>query len=277
MGSSPIPTGFSMGRRAISTSQGNPTPRDQSPRVGGLGGQPFVQGILWLAVLSGLAMSLRKERRMRPLLMYTFYLFCAIAFMAKGLLGLAIPGAAALFYLIASRRWTLLTSGELRVATGVLIVTAVSMPWYLAMYVRHGPSFTNRLLIHDHINRLASGVHGDTGTVEYFLAQAGYADIPVDRSDPCRSHGRFLDSCEIRSRSARRGRAVLVELAVVVVRAFQRDGDQVPPLHSSCDHPGGHPDRDCTLPLVGSEAPSGDAARGGCGPVRNRRLCLAYR
>jgi 4-amino-4-deoxy-L-arabinose transferase-like glycosyltransferase len=186
---------------------GNPTPRDQSPRVGGLGGQPFVQGILWLAVLTGLAMSLRKERRMRPLLMYTFYLFCAVGFMAKGLLGLAIPGAAALLYLIASRRWSLLASGELRVATGALIVTAVSMPWYLAMYVRHGPSFTNRLLIHDHINRLASRVHGDTGTVEYFLAQAGYATFPWIALIPAA----LMVGFSVRARSDRdpRGEAVL--------------------------------------------------------------------
>jgi 4-amino-4-deoxy-L-arabinose transferase-like glycosyltransferase len=157
---------------------GNPGPRDQTPRVGGLGGQPFVQGVLWLAVLGGLAMVLRKERRVRPLLMYAFYFFCAIAFMAKGLPGLAIPGAAALFYLIAARRWSLLGDGELRVSMGAVIVTAVSLPWYLAMYVRHGPAFTNRLLIHDHINRLASGVHGDKGTIEYFLAQIGYATFP---------------------------------------------------------------------------------------------------
>jgi len=157
---------------------GNPNPRDQTPLLRGAGGQPFVQGILWLAVLGGLAMFLRKERRMRPLLMVGFYFFCAIAFMAKGLVGIAIPGAAALFYLIASRRWTLLSEGELRVSLGMLIVTAVSLPWYLAMYVRHGPSFTNRLLIHDHINRLASGVHGDTGSIEYFLSQVGYATFP---------------------------------------------------------------------------------------------------
>jgi 4-amino-4-deoxy-L-arabinose transferase-like glycosyltransferase len=186
---------------------GNPSPRDQTPRVGGLGGQPFVQGILWLAVLSGLAMILRKERRMRPLLMYLFYFFCAIAFMAKGLPGLALPGAAALFYLIASRRWMLLGSGELRVSMGVLIVTAVSLPWYLAMYVRHGPAFTNRMFIHDHINRLASGVHGDTGTVEYFLAQLGYATFPWIALIPA-----ALFVClSIRSRSDRdaRGETVL--------------------------------------------------------------------
>jgi len=157
---------------------GNPAPRDQTPAFNGIAGQPFLQGALWLTLLAGLALILRRERRVRPLLMYGFYFFTAIAFMAKGLLGIAIPGAIALFYLLASRRWSLLGKGELRVATGVLIVTTVSMPWYLAMYVRHGPAFTNRLLIHDHINRLASGVHGDKGTIAYFAGQLGYATFP---------------------------------------------------------------------------------------------------
>lgn len=157
---------------------GNPTPRDEVPRTLGLLGQPFLQGVLWLLLLAAIARVLRKERRARALWMAAFYLSCAVAFMAKGLSGIAIPGAAALFYLIASRRWQLLGSGELRISTGLLIVTAVSMPWYLAMYVRHGPAFVNRLLIHDHINRLASGVHGDKGTIEYFLGQIGYATFP---------------------------------------------------------------------------------------------------
>jgi 4-amino-4-deoxy-L-arabinose transferase-like glycosyltransferase len=157
---------------------GNPTPRDQSPHVPGLLGQPFLQGALWLTMLGIIAALLRKERRVRALWMTAFYLSCAVAFMAKGLPGLALPGAAALFYLVASRRWSLLGRGELRVSMGALVIAAVSMPWYLAMYVRHGPAFTNRLLIHDHINRLASGVHGDKGTIEYFLAQLGYATFP---------------------------------------------------------------------------------------------------
>jgi len=73
--------------------------------------------------------------------------------------------------------------------------------------VRHGPSFTNRLLIHDHINRLASGVHGDTGTVEYFLAQAGYATFPWIALIPAALMVGFW----IRARSDRdpRGEAVL--------------------------------------------------------------------
>ena len=157
---------------------GNPNPRDQLPQVSGFFGQPFLQGIGWLGALAALTALLRKERRARALYMVGFYLFCAIAFMAKGLPGIAIPGAAALFYLIAGRRWALLSEGQLRVSLGILIVGAVSLPWYLAMYVRHGAAFTNRLLIHDHINRLAAGVHGDKGTIAYFITQVGYAMFP---------------------------------------------------------------------------------------------------
>jgi hypothetical protein len=46
------------------------------------------------------------------------------------------------------------------------------------MYVRHGAGFTNRLLIHDHLNRLTKGVHGDTGPIEYFIEQLGYGLFP---------------------------------------------------------------------------------------------------
>ena len=196
---------------------GNPTPRDQTPAFGGLAGQPFLQGGLWLALLAGLTLILRKERRVRPLLMYAFYFFSAMAFMAKGLPGLAIPGAMALFYLLASHRWSLLREGELRVSTGILIVTAVSMPWYLAMYVRHGPAFTNRLLIHDHINRLASGVHGDQGTIAYFLGQAGYATFPWVALIPAA----LMVGLWIRSRSERDARSeTLLFLTMWLLSSF---------------------------------------------------------
>lgn len=157
---------------------GNPSPRDQLPAISGVLGQPFLQGLFWLGVLGALVAWVRKERSARALLMVGFYVCCALGFMVKGLPGIVIPGAAALSYLIASGRWNLLGSGQLRVSLGVLVVCAVSLPWYVAMYVRHGAAFINRLFIHDHINRLAAGVHGDQGSVGYFVTQLGYAIFP---------------------------------------------------------------------------------------------------
>jgi 4-amino-4-deoxy-L-arabinose transferase-like glycosyltransferase len=207
---------------------GNPSPRDQLPHVHGFLGQPFLQGLAWLGALGALVRSLRQERRARVLYMVAFYLSCAIAFMAKGLAGLAIPGAAALFYLVASRDWKLLADGQLRVSRGVLIVSVVSLPWYLAMYVRHGSAFTNRLLIHDHINRLAAGVHGDTGTIAYFATQIGYAMFPWIAFAPLALLGFALG--RTRSEDADRQRTTLF-LAMWILSSFTLFSAMVTKFH----------------------------------------------
>ncbi len=157
---------------------GNPELRDTRPAVEGLLGEPFLQGLFWLVGLAIVVWWIRREQRKQALLMVGFYVFCGLAFMGKTIPGLAIPGAVALFYLVASRRWDLLFEGRLRVAPGVLIALVIGMPWFVAMYVRHGTGFTDRLLVHDNLNRLAAGVHGDTGSVQYFLWQLGYALFP---------------------------------------------------------------------------------------------------
>ncbi len=157
---------------------GNASLRTVRPYLDGLLAQPAAQGLYWLVGLALALWLLRRERTVQGLRMTAFYFFCAMAFMGKGLPGVALPGLVALLYLLASGRWNLLLEGRLRVGRGVLIVPLVGLPWYVAMYVRHGPPFTDRLLIHDHINRLAAGVHGDKGTIQYFLEQLGFALFP---------------------------------------------------------------------------------------------------
>ena len=157
---------------------GNSAPRDLEPYMSGFVDQPAMQGLFWLLGLAGLMVMLVRERRARALYMFGFYVFCGLSFMGKGIPGFALPGLIALLFLVASGRWSVLLAGHLRVAAGALTVAVVSLPWYVAMYIRHGPAFTDRLLIHDHINRLASGVHGDTGSAEYFIEQLGYGMFP---------------------------------------------------------------------------------------------------
>ncbi|MGE0789238.1 MAG: glycosyltransferase family 39 protein [Sandaracinaceae bacterium] len=157
---------------------GNSPVHNVEPFVSGPGAQPITQALLWLLAYLGLLFILHRERRIQSLAMFAFYVFCGLAFMAKGIPGFALPGLVALFWLIASRRWDLLGGGNLRVASGILTVITVGMPWYVAMYIRHGPPFTDRILIHDHINRLTAGVHGDTGSIEYFVEQMGYGMFP---------------------------------------------------------------------------------------------------
>lgn len=178
-----VPDRFLFGSAGNADMTGNPEHRVMSPsvamRIGPIDlAQPIFQGLLHLIFLFFALRLIAREETRRGLLLSAFYLFCALGFMAKGLPGLALPGVAALFYLIVTKRFSLLFRGELRIWRGLLIISVVSLPWYLAMCVRHGASFLNRLLIHDHINRLAAGVHGDKGAIGYFLEQLGAATFP---------------------------------------------------------------------------------------------------
>ena len=157
---------------------GNPPPRTIEPYLQGLGAEPIAQAIYWGLGLIAIVWQYRNEKRARAIAMLGFYLFCAFAFMAKGIEGFALPGMVALFFLISSRRWDLLLEGQFRVALGILVILVVGMPWYVAMFIRHGNAFTDRIFIHDHINRLTSGVHGDNASIEYFFEQLGYGMFP---------------------------------------------------------------------------------------------------
>jgi 4-amino-4-deoxy-L-arabinose transferase-like glycosyltransferase len=157
---------------------GNPAHRTRGPYLKRIYFQPFAQGILWSLGLAYLVRVLKKARDPGTLAVLGFYLFCSFAWMAKGIPGFALPGLIAALYLFATKRLPMLTEGKLRVGVGVLTIAVTGLPWYVAMYGRLGPFFTDRLLIHDHINRLASGVHGDTGSIQYFLQQLGYGFFP---------------------------------------------------------------------------------------------------
>lgn len=169
---------FLYGSRGNHGVPGNAAAHDQTPYISAALAQPISQGLLWLASLAGLLKILWRERRAQSLYMFAFYVFCALAFMGKGIPGFALPGMVALLFLVASGRWALLFEGRFRVASGMLTIATVGLPWYVAMYIRHGPAFTDRLLVHDHINRLTVGVHGDTGSIQYFIEQMGYGTFP---------------------------------------------------------------------------------------------------
>ncbi|MEZ4393431.1 MAG: glycosyltransferase family 39 protein [Polyangiales bacterium] len=135
-----------------------------------------LQGVVWLAVLHQALEGLRRERSLRGLYFVLFYVGCAVSTMGKGPAGLAIPGAVAALHFAATRRWRELT--EIRLGLGVLVFLVVGMPWYVAIYGRLGDDFIQRFVVHDIINRTVLGVHGDTGSVRYFLWQLGYAMFP---------------------------------------------------------------------------------------------------
>ncbi|MGQ0507398.1 MAG: ArnT family glycosyltransferase [Myxococcaceae bacterium] len=105
-----------------------------------------------------------------------------------------IVGLAALFSVIADQLFMAHRSppplfwGQLyrmKLATGILVLYAVAVPWYLKLSLFTGvddesKDFFTRFFIHDHFNRLGAGVHTTTpgGSFTYFIEQGGYAIFP---------------------------------------------------------------------------------------------------
>ena len=144
------------------------------------GFEPSLQAIGWSFVLGGALYLNWGERRTRRLLYIAAWFCAAIATMAKGPAGFGLPMLCAFAYVATKRRWSELL--RLEILTGVLVILAVSMPWYVAMYIRHGSPFTDRLIFHDMFNRAFSHVHdtneGDDTGIRFYLWQLGYALFP---------------------------------------------------------------------------------------------------
>ena len=135
-----------------------------------------VQGVVWTLLGAAIVWLLRRERRAQHLFFVLFYVWCAVATMGKGPAGLVIPVAIAGVWLVTSGEWRLFRHA--RLLTGMLTFLVVGMPWYIAILGRLGNEFFDRFVVHDIINRTVVGVHGDTGSVRYFMWQLGYAMFP---------------------------------------------------------------------------------------------------
>ena len=118
-----------------------------------------------------------KDRQQRRMLLLCAYMMFAQATYAKGLLGFMLPGAILCAWLAVSGAWRAVARFEL--LRGVPLFLLVGLPWYVAMFCRHGRAYYNRFFVHDHFNRVGSGVHQiDSGTFEHFIKWLGYGLFP---------------------------------------------------------------------------------------------------
>lgn len=157
---------------------GNEACRGAAPVLRGL--HPALQALIWAQAL-GLVLYMNwGERRRQRLFYLAAWFFAALSTMAKGPAGFILPILCVLAYLVVSRRWKELLN--LEIASGVLILLAVGLPWFVAMYGRHGQPFTDRLLFHDMFKRAFTHVHdtneGDDTSFRFYVWQLGYATFP---------------------------------------------------------------------------------------------------
>ncbi len=176
--------------------------RTAYPVVRGL--HPALQALIWGQAIALVVYLNWGERRRQRLYFLAAWLFAAISTMAKGPAGFGLPALCMLAYVFVSPRWRKLVKLDrdlgpldfilwriraltlLEAPSGLLILLAVALPWYVAMYVRHGQPFTDRLLFHDMFKRAFTHVHdtneGDDVELPLLRVAARLRHLPLERA-----------------------------------------------------------------------------------------------
>jgi 4-amino-4-deoxy-L-arabinose transferase-like glycosyltransferase len=138
---------------------------------------PALQALIWSGALIAVLVSARAERRHERVSYLGAFFFAALATMAKGPVGLALPAAAYLAALVVGGRLRRLA--RMPIFTGSLLVLAATLPWYVAMFSRHGQAFTDELVFRHMVGRATSHLHDTNGSDDvsfrYYFWQLGYA------------------------------------------------------------------------------------------------------
>jgi 4-amino-4-deoxy-L-arabinose transferase-like glycosyltransferase len=112
----------------------------------------------------------------RQLYLFSGYVLCALASLAKGPAGIALPAIILVLYLVLAGRWRDILF-KLEVPRGIVLSIATAFPWYHAMLIRHGMGFWNEFIGDNYVHR-AGGRHGDRGTWDYYAVWTGYGMFP---------------------------------------------------------------------------------------------------
>jgi 4-amino-4-deoxy-L-arabinose transferase-like glycosyltransferase len=83
-----------------------------------------------------------------------FYLFVGASLLAKGLVGVVIPGAVLVGYYALRRRWPGLL--RLGVPWGMLLALMLAATWYGPVIARHGHAFVDEFFVQHHFARYVS-------------------------------------------------------------------------------------------------------------------------
>lgn len=116
---------------------------------------------------------LKQEGRSYPILLYLAYTGCALAVLAKGLIGIVFPGMIILLWLLFTRNWKLLK--EMRLVTGILLFLIIAVPWHV-LAEQQNPTFYYEYFYVNHYLRFITPImHREMDKVIYIgLFLAGF-------------------------------------------------------------------------------------------------------
>jgi len=115
---------------------------------------------VWLTAFMALTLTFfamseaRPERRRQYLAL--MYVSVGLGVLTKGPVAIALPGLAFALYLLVTRQ--LRRVSEMMIPLGVVIVAAIVVPWYAALYHEHGWTYIKLFFVTENVARFTEGV-----------------------------------------------------------------------------------------------------------------------
>jgi len=155
------------------------------PPVGAIAAAVLAGSILWALIghintldmgvslfmtLSILAVMLAQADNASPIergiWMHAAWAAAALAMLSKGLIGIALPGAAFALYILLQRDWQRLR--RLHMLTGAALFLALAAPWFFAVSSANS-EFFHFFFIQEHFERFLTKMHGRYHPAWYFI------------------------------------------------------------------------------------------------------------
>jgi 4-amino-4-deoxy-L-arabinose transferase-like glycosyltransferase len=134
----------------------------------------LVGGLITCAVLA-LARAVDDPARVDLGWLVAGWVLCALALLAKGLIGIVLPALVIGPWLLAQGRWRQVLG--LLHPLGLLAFAAIGLPWFVAMQLRY-PGFFDYFVIEQHFRRFAMSTFNNVHGAWFFIAVMPLATLP---------------------------------------------------------------------------------------------------
>jgi 4-amino-4-deoxy-L-arabinose transferase-like glycosyltransferase len=134
----------------------------------------LVGGLITAAVLA-LARALESTERIGLRWLVAGWAFCALALLAKGLIGLVLPALVIGPWLLMQGRWRQML--QLLHPLGIVVFIAIAAPWLVAMQLRY-PGFFDYFIVEQHFRRFAQSNFNNVHGLWFFIVVMPLATLP---------------------------------------------------------------------------------------------------
>lgn len=114
-----------------------------------------VSACVWFSLCFGMYTNFCEEKN-KKYFWWLFYLFSAIAVMAKGIPGFVVPFGSMFFIAIFSKKFKEIFRPQYFLV-GIVIFLLITLPWHITMLEMHDPLFFNEYIMKHHVERFLGG------------------------------------------------------------------------------------------------------------------------